>query len=137
MLPSPSSSHSSSQINSPSSVEDQMLCPKLTLLGVALISEWMPAGFVWSRMTTAADPLLFLTSQLCFVPCVCCSSAWAYAEKVLPFLLALFLCCNCRMCSAWPRKPWFLLHHRNINRKVGQRTWSVFLYLPPYPPCFL
>lgn len=85
-----------------------MLCPKLMLLGVALISKLMPADFVWSRVNKAADPLLFLTSQLCFVPCICCSSTCA--EKVLPFLLALFLCYHCRVCSAWPRKPWFLQH---------------------------
>lgn len=136
MLPSPFSSHSSSQINSPSSVEDQMLCPKLTLLGVALVSKLMTADFLWSRMDKAADPLLFLTSQLCFVPSICCSSTLACTEKMLPFLLALFLCCDFRVCSAWPRKPWFL-HHGNVDKRAGQRTWSVLLYLPPNPTCFL
>lgn len=99
-----------------------MLCPKLMLLGVALISKLMPADFVWSRVDKAVDPLLFLTSQLCFLPCICCSSTWTCREKVLPFLLALFLCYNCKVCSAWPCKEGNLGFF-TMEKKYQQEGW--------------
>lgn len=84
------SSRSSSQINALSSLEDRKLGPKLMLLEGTLISEVSLAGFVWSRMSAATNPLLFFSSQLCLEPCSYHSSTWACTEEMLSSLLALF-----------------------------------------------
>lgn len=84
------SSHSSLQTDGLSSAEDRKLSPKLTLLEGELISEVVLSDFVWSKVSTVTDPLLFLGPQLCLVPCSCHSSTWAYAEDILSSLLAFF-----------------------------------------------
>lgn len=115
-----------------------MLCPKLMLLEVILISKLMPADFVWSRVDKAADPLLFLTSQLCLSTLYLlqfnlglCREGTAISCCSFPLLRlqgVQRLAQETLVSSLWKR---------NINQRVGQRTWSVFLYLPPNPTCFL